>query len=108
MTTKMTRQPHAGACREPGYFAWMVASERNAQGVACDFRPAQPGRNERPTHIYMTTPGGERCQIAIAPECHDGAEGWAWDGNLDAPTLTPSIDGGADSWHGWVRAGEMT
>jgi hypothetical protein len=31
---------------------------------------------------------------------------WGWDGNLDAPTLTPSLllEGG---WHGYMKAGRL-
>ena len=29
---------------------------------------------------------------------------WAFDGNMDAPTLNPSINH-VDHWHGWLRAG---
>jgi hypothetical protein len=31
---------------------------------------------------------------------------WLWDGNLDAPTLSPSIHC-IGHWHGWVRAGTL-
>lgn len=31
---------------------------------------------------------------------------WLWDGNFDAPTLTPSINCVSGcGWHGWLRAG---
>jgi hypothetical protein len=32
---------------------------------------------------------------------------WTWDGNREAPTLTPSVQQvGGCRWHGWLRAGE--
>ena len=31
---------------------------------------------------------------------------WGWDGNEDAPTLTPSIHA-VGAWHGWVQNGEL-
>ena len=31
---------------------------------------------------------------------------WEWDGNGDAPTLTPSVHR-PGRWHGWFRAGRM-
>lgn len=36
-----------------------------------------------------------------------GMGGWTWDGNSDAPTLTPSVfnAGMPCRWHGWLRAG---
>lgn len=31
---------------------------------------------------------------------------WTWDGNREAPTLTPSVlQVGGCRWHGWLRAG---
>ena len=37
---------------------------------------------------------------------------WGWDGNLDHPTLTPSInsEGGSgvwQKWHGYLRGGKL-
>lgn len=37
---------------------------------------------------------------------------WDWDGNKEAPTLSPSIlvhgaSGQADKWHGYLRAGKL-
>lgn len=32
---------------------------------------------------------------------------WSWDGNLEKPTLTPSVlQIGGCQWHGWLRNGE--
>lgn len=33
---------------------------------------------------------------------------WEWDGNREAPTLTPSVfnSGMPCQWHGWLRAGK--
>ena len=31
---------------------------------------------------------------------------WQWDGNKEAPTLSPSIDV-IGVWHGWLRAGKL-
>jgi hypothetical protein len=36
------------------------------------------------------------------------APSWTWDGDLDRPTLSPSVNcngAGGCGWHGWVRAG---
>lgn len=34
---------------------------------------------------------------------------WGWNGDLEAPTLDPSIDcdGGDAKWHGWLRDGVL-
>lgn len=43
-------------------------------------------------------------------KCHKGEplgeRVWGWDGNLDAPTLTPSIHW-PGVWHGFLRAGRL-
>lgn len=31
---------------------------------------------------------------------------WQWDGNREAPTLSPSINV-IGRWHGWLRAGKL-
>jgi hypothetical protein len=31
---------------------------------------------------------------------------WGWDGNKEAPTLTPSINV-IGIWHGWLQAGKL-
>jgi len=31
---------------------------------------------------------------------------WGWDGNKEAPTLTPSINV-IGRWHGWLREGQL-
>jgi hypothetical protein len=31
---------------------------------------------------------------------------WGWDGNREAPTLTPSINV-IGRWHGWLQAGKL-
>ena len=36
----------------------------------------------------------------------DGKDWWAWDGNEEAPTLSPSLHAIGD-WHGYVQNGEL-
>jgi hypothetical protein len=49
--------------------------------------------------------------LRIKPE--EGAVSWTWDGNREAPTLSPSIlvwGEGRDkpaTWHGFLRAGKL-
>lgn len=42
--------------------------------------------------------GFERVRLPI------GADGWQWDGNVETPTLKPSVHT-FGHWHGWVRNG---
>ena len=44
--------------------------------------------------------------IAIRPVVDGSPQSWDWDGNLDAPTLSPSINH-VGCWHGWLKAGEF-
>jgi len=39
---------------------------------------------------------------------HGPPHEWDWDGNREAPTLSPSVfnTGMPCQWHGWLRAGE--
>jgi hypothetical protein len=48
---------------------------------------------------------GLRCEFSINHKNHCNAQ-WAWDGNVDAPTLTPSLHA-VGHWHGWVRNGQL-
>lgn len=71
--------------------------------------------------ILFVCPNGKRCSVAMGPTPEprptDKEPGiWGWDGNRDAPTLTPSInclaekDGKPTSgcgWHGFITAGVM-
>lgn len=45
--------------------------------------------------------------IALRPVVDGSPQSWEFDGNLDAPTLQPSINH-VGCWHGWLRAGEFT
>lgn len=47
-------------------------------------------------------------RLPLAPARNGGAA-WEWDGNVEAPTLSPSIRhvDPACGWHGWLRSGEF-
>ena len=38
---------------------------------------------------------------------HNGLFVWGWDGNCDAPTLSPSIHNAPDGWHGYLKEGYL-
>lgn len=45
------------------------------------------------------------CSVNLRGRGHDlENKSWLWDGNVDAPTLTPSINC-ADCWHGFIEKG---
>lgn len=70
-------------------------------------------------HIIFVCPNGRRCAVLMGPVAVPRpAEGklciWGWDGNVDKPTLTPSINciaekegrpTGGCGWHGFITAG---
>lgn len=72
-------------------------------------------------HMLFVCPNGHRCGVLVGPAAvtrpsEDKACVWGWDGNIDRPTITPSInciaekDGkptGGCGWHGFITAGVM-
>jgi hypothetical protein len=74
--------------KAPGEFAWQI----NA-----------PSR-----HLAMMLPCGDFANLPV-----NTPNGWTWDGNEDAPTLTPSIlcrrhvAGSECGWHGYMTKGEL-
>lgn len=77
------------------------------------------GYPEAKGHIIFVCPNGRRCVVvlgdkAVAPTGDQRLHIWAWDGNVERPTLTPSInclsekDGkpaGGCGWHGFITNG---
>ncbi len=76
---------------------------------------------KQPGSFFVTEPGSDREQFFwYRCPCGCGRQGalsvgngfkpadppsWLWDGSLEAPTLTPSIDH-RGHWHGWLISGE--
>lgn len=72
--------------------------------------------------IHFICPRGKFCSVYLGPtpegRRHEREPNvWGWDGSIEAPTLTPSInciaekDGkptGGCGWHGFIQAGVMT
>jgi hypothetical protein len=60
--------------------------------------------------IYIRVPNGTEegdfgsCRLSPAPLAN--VEDWQWDGNREAPTLTPSIHV-VGIWHGFMTNGEL-
>jgi hypothetical protein len=69
--------------------------------------------------ILFVCPNGKRCSVLLGPvfvqrPTPDAVCVWAWDGNLERPTLTPSINciaekegkpTGGCGWHGFITNG---
>lgn len=75
------------------------------------------GREGNPVARLRTFETGEQWLYLWCPGCGlihtpivDGKGAWTWDGNLEAPTLSPSIlvsyGAGARSCHSFVRNGQ--
>lgn len=67
-----------------------------------------------PPAIWIRTPdGSQNGTVGRLPITADSAQGgWQWDGNRDAPTLSPSIHrlalpGYKPGWHGFMLAGRL-
>lgn len=70
--------------------------------------------------VHFLCPKCREQQLYIPTADPDARVNWGCSGDLDALTLTPSVDskhvlGGYDNkprvechWHGWVRGGEVT
>lgn len=61
------------------------------------------GRN----HIYLWLPGvSGPDSLCIQKGAPGGNRVWGWDGDLDKPTIMPSIHA-PGQWHGYLRAGRL-
>ncbi len=97
-----------GIQRTPGKFD--ISAEHGVEGY-----PGVTGR------LAFICPNGRFCSVLLAPQpiprsAPDRCYVWGWNGNREAPTLTPSInciaekDGkptGGCGWHGFIQNGVM-
>jgi hypothetical protein len=66
---------------------------------------------ENDSHIFIRLPRpgtdrGEVSAIPLKPVPDPNEDDWQWDGNREAPTLTPSINW-VGVWHGYLTAGKL-
>ena len=60
-------------------------------------------------HALIPAPGRPGwCESAwpILPARLQNGSGWEWDGNVERPTLRPSLHA-VGVWHGWMREGQL-
>lgn len=82
--------------------------------------PSQPGEfvyetrrdYEGATGLIFACPCGcgdvSGITFDLVPEWRPGEPRWHWNGDEDAPTLSPSLHKTEGCrWHGWLRAGEF-
>lgn len=79
------------------------------------------GYPQSTAHIIFVCPNGKRCSVLLGPAFvdrpnPDGLCIWGWNGDMERPTLTPSVnciamkDGkptGGCGWHGHITNGVM-
>lgn len=93
-------------------------TSRNAKAVRVDslIESNTPGAFKFYTHGDVNPAGlNFRCPCGCGEiyGCNFTPGGWTWDGNRDAPTVTPSLgchstDGKPEyHWHGFLTAGEF-
>jgi hypothetical protein len=81
----------------PGSFKFYV------QGSSVYKKYADTGDGVPHGMVYQCPCGCKNVGVLPFKPSPDRAS-WGWDGNTEAPTLTPSVwDKG--HWHGWLRAG---
>lgn len=87
-----------------GVKAQLVDDTEGAQPGAFEFYKS--GDREYAGMIYCCPCGcGKTGALAFRPH---PSPSWEWDGNMEAPTLSPSvhdISGGKTHWHGYLRNG---
>lgn len=59
-----------------------------------------------PAGMIYCCPCGCGATGSLAFRPHESPS-WDWDGNMDAPTLSPSVHH-VGHWHGWLRGGVWT
>lgn len=81
-----------------------------AKGEFC-FDGDQGGGRPKWMRFGCARAAGMECQIALRPGQKNGVgASWEWDGNREAPTISPSINCEGVrhcGWHGWIRNGVM-
>ncbi len=78
--------------------------EGDANGCRFDINTEPSGQRR----FWFVCPGCKSLSaIALRPVVDGSRQSWAFDGNLEAPTLDPSINH-IGCWHGWLRGGEFT
>ena len=103
------REDETGLWKEPpGTWRWRIdgyAGKRIMEAVLPTKYPEGPGM----VHPYL------HCSCVVETDNPDPRRFWEWDGNEEAPTLSPSImvdtHWGEDwvrvFWHGYMKAGHF-
>lgn len=85
--------------------------ENRAPGAIEFSYPSVGGRkmlNEKPFGLQYMCPCGCGVEGYLGFRPQPNSPMWNWNGDLERPTLTPSVHhlmGGKTHWHGWLTAG---
>lgn len=86
----------------------VVGGSRKAIRIE-DYKVDEPGRERRRCYFPCPRNPGKECHVLLKP-WPVNANTWDWDGNRDAPTLSPSINcngPGGCLWHGHIVNGQL-
>jgi hypothetical protein len=76
-----------------------------------DYEPVPPGTPPEEVHRFgfRCPRKGHMCEgLNLRGRGHDiPNKSWTWDGNVEAPTFSPSINCGGCGWHGFIEAGKL-
>lgn len=78
-------------CKEAGNY-WITSSKGNDGG-------------RRRIQFLCPCGCGILCGITVRDDLQQMTNCWGWDGNLDSPTVTPSININDGHWHGYLING---
>lgn len=103
------RRENLRECVNTGDFVWVVPDD--VEGVSRVFDPAI---DNQPSAMWFRDTDARLHHIPIAPARNSPGATWSFDGNLDQPTLKPSIRSSTqrdgvmvELWHGFITAGEV-
>ena len=85
-----TDTPHIYADREAGDFFWDLRNERRELAIA----------------IPWPSGASVWCNWPISPHTTKDGNSWEWDGNVESPTLRPSLHW-VGVWHGYIENGTI-
>ena len=96
---------------ENGMLGDWCFNQTETDGLHFGFRYPNPNEADRGALVEVYGARGTSIYIPII-EREKLPNRWEWDGNKDAPTISPSIrvmggENGTDLWHGYFRAGKL-
>lgn len=88
--------------QQPGDAVWLSSGGSGVTNAAGEPVPEVPYA----CLSYLCPHCGDQRAVMVRPHQSEGQSSWAWDGDKELPTLTPSIQHrGGCAWHGYITAG---